>query len=66
MKDDMQDLLDREPQTMFPGVRPRGRDAGGEPVMLEGMKVLFDDKVGLYPVTLIAKTGAKRVPRNRG
>lgn len=27
----------------------------GEPIMLEGMKVLFDEKVGLYPVDLEAK-----------
>ncbi len=25
------------------------------PVMLEGMKVLFDDKVGLYPVDLVTR-----------
>ena len=25
------------------------------PTMLEGMKVLFDDKIGLYPVDLVAK-----------
>jgi len=24
--------------------------------MLEGMKVLFDDKVSLYPVQIVAKT----------
>lgn len=33
------------------GATPRS----ASPVMLEGMKVLFDDKVGLYPVDLVAK-----------
>lgn len=31
-----------------------------QPVMLEGMKVLFDDKVGLYPVTLVADQEAQQ------
>lgn len=32
-----------------------GLPAQESPAFLEGMKVLFDDKVGLYPVTLVAK-----------
>jgi hypothetical protein len=31
-----------------------------EEVMLEGMKVLFDDKVGLYPVNLVAKPDERK------
>lgn len=45
-------------QTEFPDTTSQEngatlRPAG--PVILEGMKVLFDDKVGLYPVDLVAK-----------
>ncbi len=36
--------------------------AGEQPVMLDGMEVLFDKLVGLAPVTLVEKPGAK--PRN--
>ena len=31
----------------------RGRSTSEAPVFLEGMKVLFDDRVGLYPVNLV-------------
>jgi hypothetical protein len=31
----------------------RGKASSEGPVFLEGMKVLFDDKVGLYPVNLV-------------
>ena len=45
-----------ESQTVFP-VLAMGYDheKAAEPVMLEGMRVLFDQKVGLYPVTLMKK-----------
>jgi hypothetical protein len=39
-------------------VRARGEEGDAEvegvPDMLEGMKVLFDESVGLYPVRLVA------------
>lgn len=31
-------------------------DQPEQPVFLEGMKVLFDDKAGLYPVNLVTET----------
>ena len=48
-------------QTLYPNNGHKS-EAGpsADQVMLEGMKVLFDDKVGLYPVTLVAK------PAHRG
>ena len=39
--------------TIFPSNGERPAPAP-EVVMLEGMKVLFDDKAGLYPVDLVA------------
>lgn len=33
-----------------------------QPVFLEGMKVLFDEKVGLYPVTLVEETEQSEQP----
>ena len=40
-------------QTLFPHTK-RGfaRAASDEPVLLNGMRVLFDEKVALYPVEL--------------
>jgi hypothetical protein len=43
-----------------PGLVPALSD---EPVLIEGMKVLFDEKVGLYPVRLDVK---KRRKGNHG
>ncbi|HKP20594.1 MAG TPA: hypothetical protein VJT68_03700 [Thermoleophilaceae bacterium] len=42
-----------EPRTRFPS-RPGGlaMTLSDEPVLIDGMKVLFDTKVTLYPVTL--------------
>jgi hypothetical protein len=58
-------------QTLYPnnGHKPEVGPSADQ-VMLEGMKVLFDDKVGLYPVNLVAKPahrdrGAKRKERAR-
>ena len=45
-------------QTEFPDTTSQENVAAAPsagPVILEGMKVLFDDKVGLYPVDLVAK-----------
>ena len=39
-----------------PGLVPALSD---EPVLIEGMKVLFDEKVGLYPVRLDVKKRKK-------
>lgn len=39
-----------------PGLVPSLSD---EPVLIEGMKVLFDEKVGLYPVRLDVKKRRK-------
>ena len=36
---------------------------GEEPLMLDGMEVLFDRTVGLAPVTLVPKRGAGDQPR---
>jgi len=44
-------------QYTFPLSRDEVRDTDG-PVMLEGMTVLFDDRIGLYPVDLVAKKEA--------
>ena len=59
--------MSEDVQTEFPELdspkagRPAARPAvsGNGPVRLEGMKVLFDDKVGLFPVTLVAKKPRK-------
>ena len=64
--------MNEQPQTVFPAAFPSTEprpDNGsgpvqapaGTPVMLEGMKVMFDDKVGLYPVDLVAKTPPRRM-----
>lgn len=64
--------MNEQPQTVFPaaspstGPRPDNGSGlvqapAGTPVMLEGMKVMFDDKVGLYPVDLVAKTPPRRM-----
>lgn len=47
--------MSEQTQTVFPdnGNQPASAPAA-EPIMLEGMKVLFDEKVGLYPVDLVA------------
>jgi len=52
-------------QNIFPRQLPRGLSGAlsEEPVTLDGMKVLFDQKVGLYPVQLERK-GKKN--RDRG
>jgi hypothetical protein len=43
-------------QTIFPNSRQDpALSLSTDEIMLEGMKVLFDDKVGLYPVTLVAR-----------
>lgn len=48
--------MNEQTQTVFPnnGHKPVAIPTG-DAVMLEGMKVIFDDKVGLYPVDLVAK-----------
>jgi hypothetical protein len=53
--------MNEQTQTVFPsnGTQP-AVDHTREPIMLEGMKVLFDEKVGLYPVELVAKAPQKR------
>ncbi len=57
--------MNEQSQVVFPnnGQSPghrRATEPAGEPVMLEGMKILFDDKVGLYPVDLVAKPSRRR------
>ena len=42
-------------QTLYPNNGHKSEvGPSADQVMLEGMKVLFDDKVGLYPVILVA------------
>jgi hypothetical protein len=57
-------------QNVFPRQLPRGLSGAlsEEPVMLDGMKVLFDQKVGLYPVQLErkGKKNRERAGRNDG
>ena len=44
-----------ETRTRFPRLDPGyGRAMGSEPILLDGMEVLFDETVGLYPVNLDA------------
>lgn len=60
--------MNRSEQTEFPDTTTQENGAepsGAGPVMLEGMKVLFDDKVGLYPVDLVAKDNTKAGRRTR-
>jgi hypothetical protein len=45
--------------TIFPHAAP-----AGDSVMLEGMKLLFDDKVGLFPVKLVAREQSVKSRRN--
>ena len=52
-----------ERQRIFPAIPAGARAFGDEPVLLDGMKVVFDQKVALYPVTLeepVAPTAQRR------
>jgi hypothetical protein len=45
---------------VFPAGLTHAMAAGAQPVMLDGMEVLFDKLVGLAPVTLVEKPGVSR------
>lgn len=55
--------MNDDKQEVFPGGAGGGgggAQGAGEQVFLEGMKVLFDEKVGLYPVSLVARKARSR------
>lgn len=50
----MSESIDR---TNFPGVDASPEMAKTPPIFLEGMKVLFDETVSLYPVRIVREDG---------
>lgn len=55
-----------ETQTEFPNEPGGSEPRPDRPILLEGMKVLFDDKVGLFPVTLVATPGRRESRPSHG
>jgi hypothetical protein len=50
-------ISQRNDYPLFDGAYAKA--AGDAPVLLDGMEVVFDRTVGLAPVTLVPKQGAK-------
>lgn len=51
----------RTKATLFPDLsKASAMDEAGQKVLLNGMTILFDEKVGLYPVRLEKKEDASR------
>jgi hypothetical protein len=56
-------------QTVFPNLSDMAAALDAEPVLLDGMKVIFDKKAGLVPVEMEKKTvsngGSKSKSKSR-